>query len=418
MQGMSPDMEDLMRKASEAYPLKETGDRWDEIASKINVSKPELEKHFRYKKHLTSLILLFLFLFLGLSLMKIIGKDKLSKTGSAKTRSVAKKMEDMQKTGTTEEVLWVFEDKKSTGQNDGRQSNRQEKFREQHPVISQQQEFGKTITYKKLGRTEKFKDKIPVAEFNTINEWTLTSKLEKHRMAKIDAFFNHPEFTLNPKALPFDLTPSRLSFGKKKNAFYHNRFYYGITAGTDFNSIKAQGSIKSGWNIGFVGGYYFNKKISIETGLRFSQKYYSTMGDYFSTKVIGPAMPAAMKIMEVDGFSKIIEIPVALRYDFIQNYKGSFFTSAGFSSYILTKEDNEYHTYMNGAEEMMYGTYKNNKQYFAASVDFGMGYSRKLGNRSYIRIQPYVQIPLKGIGVGDLQIMSTGLRIGLTRQAH
>ena len=66
MQEMSPDMEDLMRKASEAYPLRQMDDRWDEIASKIPVAPPLAEgKNRGFGKYYAFTLLLFLFLFLG-----------------------------------------------------------------------------------------------------------------------------------------------------------------------------------------------------------------------------------------------------------------------------------------------------------------------------------------------------------------
>ena len=69
---------------------------------------------------------------------------------------------------------------------------------------------------------------------------------------------------------------------------------------------------------------------------------------------------------------------------------------------------------MNGTENKMFGSYSENKKYFAATVDVSFGYERKLGG-SHIKLQPYLQLPVRGIGVGDLPIKSAGMRVGLTR---
>ena len=129
-------------------------------------------------------------------------------------------------------------------------------------------------------------------------------------------------------------------------------------------------------------------------------------------------MPAAMKLMDVKGTSKVVEIPVHLRYDFSNKKDHCYFSSAGFSSYILTKESNQYHTFLNGAEYMLYGTYKNNRGYFAASFDLAIGYEKNFGKKSNIRFQPYVQLPIKGIGVGNLHVMSAGVHIAITRSSR
>jgi len=211
---------------------------------------------------------------------------------------------------------------------------------------------------------------------------------------------------------------SSLSNSTKKkatNKILMHRFYYGLILGTELNSIENQDMKKAGFNIGLMGGYRFTKHISVETGVLFSQKYYTTAGQYFSLKEIGPMMPAAMKVMDVKGASILVEIPLHVRYDVLAKKDHRFFSSAGISSYILTKESNQYHTSLNGTEAMMYATYKKNRGYFAASLDLAIGYEKNIGKKSSIRIQPYIQVPIKGIGVGSLKVMSPGVHIAYRR---
>ena len=150
----------------------------------------------------------------------------------------------------------------------------------------------------------------------------------------------------------------------------------------------------------------------------FSKKHYTTSGDNFSMKVVGSTMPPPMKIMQVDGYSRIIEIPVSVRYDFAKTPNGNFFASTGLSSYLLTNENNQYHTMLNGTEQMMYGNYKKNETYVAGSIDLGVGYSQNFGKKNSIRFQPYLQIPVNGIGVGDLHVMGTGIRLSLVQRVQ
>ena len=196
------------------------------------------------------------------------------------------------------------------------------------------------------------------------------------------------------------------------------KLYFGLLAGPGFNTVEKQKLTKAGLNFGVLAGYEISRAFSIETGIIWSQKFYSTSGAHFNMKIIGPAMPAGMNVMEIDGCTQVLEIPVNLRYSFLQRNKRSLYSIAGFSSYIVDKESNHYHTSMNGAAEMMYGTYKSNSGYFASSINLGIGYEQRLGKKANVRVQPYVQLPVTGIGVGDLHVMSTGLYIGITRTAH
>jgi hypothetical protein len=418
MQDMSPDMEDLMRKASEAYPLKETDDRWDEIASKINAHapRPEPKKESRYKKYFASIFLLLLFLFLGFFFFNKTGIGKFNIPGATQTNKPNQDIQPLQGNSLEKAKLLLTNKsnaliQKKPGDKIPHSASSENKI----AIIKQKTITPTKLTKKTLNADEEIDNYIPISNKN---EPAATSEKQNIPINKLELVFEYSEFSLRPKTFSFDLDKSVLSLSKKKGGFYNKEFYYGLVAGPGFNTIKNQEFKKAGWNIGLVGGYYFNKKFSVETGLLFSQKYYTTMGDHFSMKEIGPAMPSAMKIMAVDGYSKMIEIPVLFRYGFVQNSKRSFFSSAGFSSYILANENNQYHTSVNGTEQMMYGTYKNNKRYFAASLDLGIGYAQNFGNKNNIRFQPYLQIPLKGVGVGDLQIMGAGLRIALTRRAH
>ena len=413
MEDINPDMEDLLRKASENYPLKQTEDRWDEIASKISsvpVVKPA-RKMVLDKRYLFALLFLLTLLFVGLFILKPVKLNNIQpafvhqkdSSQESNIRSITQLSSNTQKKITTNDHV-TTENEKEYFNNENKKLKTRDSQNFFNKAISQIRIEQKTI----MGRNNRNNDKQVYTFFN---EDTLASK------PNIPPYNNKP---LAGKAFAFDTAQSVISSAENKekrvtSSFSRKGFYYGLLAGPGFNSIKSQGLKKPGLNIGILGGYRFGKRISVETGLLFSQKYYTTAGKYFSMKEIGPAMPSAMTVMEVDGSTSVIEMPVHFRYDVFRNFKHSFFSSTGFSSYIITKESNQYHASLNGAEEMVYGTYKNAKRYFAASLDLAVGYEHNLGKKNKIRLQPYIKLPLKGIGVGDLQVMSIGLHTGITR---
>ena len=134
-------------------------------------------------------------------------------------------------------------------------------------------------------------------------------------------------------------------------------------------------------------------------------------------KTISSSMPTDMKIMDVKSSTDFLQIPIHVRYDLKNRNDHRFFAAAGFSSYILFKESNSYHTMHNGNEAMMYSTYKNRDSYFAGSFDVSIGYEKDIGNTATLRIEPYLQLPLKGVGVGELQLKTAGARLVLTRSS-
>ena len=71
MQDLGPDIEDLLRRASEAYPLKQSEDKWDDIAAKLSDKSSGglvvQKKWWQHKSLYTGLVLLF-FVLIGLEL--------------------------------------------------------------------------------------------------------------------------------------------------------------------------------------------------------------------------------------------------------------------------------------------------------------------------------------------------------------
>ena len=166
-------------------------------------------------------------------------------------------------------------------------------------------------------------------------------------------------------------------------------------------------------DLGIVTGYQFTRSLSIETGLFFSHKTYFSDGKYFQMKSGDPAMPSGMEVLSLEGSSSVLEVPLKLKYNFSQKRKSDLFSSIGVSSYIMTKEKNNYHAMMNGAPQQMTGSYKNRNRYVAAAVNLSAGYEYKPGYKNTIRIEPYIQIPIRGIGVGSIPITSAGVHIGV-----
>ena len=193
--------------------------------------------------------------------------------------------------------------------------------------------------------------------------------------------------------------------------------YWGIVFGPAINQVKNQRLQKPGFDIGIVAGIpIFKGRAFVETGLLYTQKNYYSDGRYFNMDKMGP-MPG-MEIMSLEGSSRLFEVPVTLRYQVLQKNRSGFFLSAGVSSYLMTSEENSYDAMMNGAPEKMLGSYKEKSRYMAVMANIGAEYNYSIGNRTSLRIEPYLQIPLKGIGMGSMPVMTTGLHIGLMRLAR
>jgi hypothetical protein len=187
--------------------------------------------------------------------------------------------------------------------------------------------------------------------------------------------------------------------------------YYGVATGIELNKIKNQGMTKAGLNAALVLGLQISKKISVETGVQLSQKKYYSAGEYFKPKT--GTMPANMSISSLEGTSTLIEIPVSVKYN-LSKKKNTLYGKAGLSTYIITKENNKYQAVISGQQQEVNGEYNKTHCYPASDIRLSMGYQHALNKKLNIRAEPYIQIPLKGIGIGALPVTSTGLQLVLT----
>jgi Outer membrane protein beta-barrel domain len=195
---------------------------------------------------------------------------------------------------------------------------------------------------------------------------------------------------------------------KVKKQTKQNGFYLGFTAGPEYSGVRKL-ELHPGYEAGIIAGYQLNPKLALETGILFSKKNYACDGKYFHTDKLPQPMPAGMEVLSLSGNCTVFEIPVKLNYTIVNNSNANFYLSAGFSSYLLSNENNRYKTLMSGIIYDMTGSYKNTSFYPAATADISIGFEKKLNKGNKLRLEPYLQLPLKGIGVGAMKITSAGV---------
>jgi hypothetical protein len=402
MQDLEHDMDELFRKAAKEYPLK-TGDNWNAIAAKIAGNKvdPEAKEKFLRPGKLSAL-LLFLLMFLFTSMFLLLPTS--NKYGEIQTNPIGEKNGTFSTTVAGNQI-----------------SSRQDIKNKTSQLTSLQD--AQLIYSTMKARTSAISNTYKI-EADVLDETIAQGSMEEINSIGQGFLFEFP--SLKNNMLPF--APEKQLFpalaekqentkkGGGKSSI--GGFYYGIRMGPGLSAVKKQALKRTGFDIGLLMGYRLSDTWSVESGLLYARKYYVTDGKYFDMGIIGPMMPAGMEVMKIEGTSRVLEIPMHLRFDFTRNRQQRFFSSAGFSSFIMTEEKNRYHTMYNGTEAKMIASYKKDRRYFAAAFDLSAGYEKQLGNKYRLRIEPYVQIPVKGVGVGNLQVIKTGISLGLTRTAN
>jgi len=410
MQDLDNNMDELLRKAADNYGLKPGQSNWEIIAPQLEYTAADTvltKRKNNFKKYSAATILTWMFLICGgifnrqahykpeaIPAHKII-TNHIAGNNSEEVNTISRVSPDYEKINAP-----ANHKEQTTGDQrfyNGYSNNapgikiRQEQTLKQFSISSQgsnEKKAVKTLQLKNnayniddnnVPATEKAATKTAAGENNTNNAPAVTQKI-----------------TL-----------------KKQTGFYG-----GLLAGVSFNAVKYQGLRKPGFDFGLLAGYQFNKNISLETGLLYAKKNYYSDGKYFSMNKVGGSMPQGMQVLSLEGSTQLLEIPVRVKYSLVQKKNNTVYTAAGISSYVLLKEKNNYLTLLNGTKENIISTYPQSSGYFAASVHLGAGYEYKASDKINIRIEPYVQIPLKGIGVGSLPVMSAGIRAGFSFPSH
>lgn len=200
---------------------------------------------------------------------------------------------------------------------------------------------------------------------------------------------------------------------KQTPASLKTGLYYGLVASPDITTVKMQRTSNVGYNVGLIAGYRISKRLAVETGVIYERKYYYSTGKYFDTKKT--PWPTTMKVLDVDGWCNMFELPLNVRYTFAMGAKSSWYVNGGVSSYIMKKQGYNYKYEYYGAYGSRDWVYNTSTKDWLSNIHVGVGYERPLGILGTLRVEPYVKIPVKGIGVGELPVTSVGMNIGLTR---
>ena len=197
----------------------------------------------------------------------------------------------------------------------------------------------------------------------------------------------------------------------KKQSKKSSHGYIGLSGAPDFSTVRFQTMKGIGTTFGVLLGYSFNARWAVESGLYVDRKRYYTAGEYFKK-----SMPAGYTLLNADGTCYMWEIPVNVRYNLSTSPRMKWFATAGLSTYLMTSEQYTYQVQNNWVRTEGYWNFHNPSRYWFSIVNLSAGFEQRVGKIGNLRLEPYVRIPLSGIGTGSLPILSAGVNIGFTRQ--
>ena len=205
--------------------------------------------------------------------------------------------------------------------------------------------------------------------------------------------------------------------GPQKTVRINRSLSIGFTFGADYTDGGGISNNQLSNNIGITLGYYLTSKLSVNTGLIYSNKFYWAPGHDHDRPSVPPngtntTYAWAPDIEYVNGAFNMYEVPLTLRYDFARNEKTRFFINAGASSYFLLKQTNIYFTHNGGGRPVAWLTKDESpSNYWFGVGDLSFGLETDLGKGFSFQAEPFFRIPFQKMGVENLKMYSYGFML-------
>jgi len=182
-------------------------------------------------------------------------------------------------------------------------------------------------------------------------------------------------------------------------------FAFTLSAGPDLSSVdfNEPGEWRMAYGVGVI--YSLSKKISLRTGFFAGRKIYTAGPNDYHSNYNPPA-----SLQKIEANCLVYEIPLNVLYSFPKLKKHNWFVGGGLSSYLMKEETYEYiHKDPWGQPRYYTANYKNENAHFFSVANLSGGYQYHFSDRFSMMAEPYVKIPLSGVGQGKVQLNSGGI---------
>jgi hypothetical protein len=257
------------------------------------------------------------------------------------------------------------------------------------------------------------KNDITINQDKTKSDETLSTpftnkandQLSKDKTALNNPVIQPNEVTNNTQQLQASSTTKTTP--KKGKSGLMNGLSFFVSAGPDISKAQNSkaGKVTMSWGLGVA---YTLNRFTLKTGVfSANKKYWAGPDDY----KLSYTPPSSLKFMGADANCRVIEIPVKVSYNFAVKDRSNWFAGAGLSSYLMKREDYLYEYKSNTTGNSYYHSYetKNENKHYFSVMNLSGGYTYRLSKTISLSAEPYVEVPLTGIGAGKVHLNSGGL---------
>jgi hypothetical protein len=187
-----------------------------------------------------------------------------------------------------------------------------------------------------------------------------------------------------------------------------------LSIAPDFSTVAFDYYSDPGQAFGLMLHYHVKRSWSFSTGVVKSFKKYTGDGEdyappngYWRNNTNG-IIPGT-----IDGSCNVLEIPVMVQYTIANKGKSRFLVGAGASSYIMLNESYKYNFDQPNPGAKQGWSSKKASGLFFNVINVTAGFEHRIFPGFMMGIEPYLKIPIEGVGWSDLKLYSAGASLTL-----
>lgn len=231
----------------------------------------------------------------------------------------------------------------------------------------------------------------------------VSSRLLKDRTPSTESLYAVPESQLQVIGMS---APGRIVDVK---APARHPLFIKLAVSPDFSSIDYGGSGKTGINLGPMIEYGITPRLSISGGILWSKKVYDQKDPEKSYGNGGVSYQANM----LDADCRIIDIPLNVTYYMFPGRKTNLFVTLGTSSYLMLDEMYVYTVSRYSHDYKYVEKYANGNMEWFSMLNLSAGLQHQMGPRWFLQAEPFLKAPMKGVGEGKVNLVSTGVFVSI-----
>ncbi len=190
-----------------------------------------------------------------------------------------------------------------------------------------------------------------------------------------------------------------------------------IVVSPDLSAVGLHNFARPGTNVGAMLEHRLAPRWSVQAGLLRSMKVYNAqLSDYTWTGKRWAVMPE-----DVDGRCVMLDIPLNLRYDFVRHSRTNgqqpdrWFVSGGATTYVILNEDYTYNYAWPDNPAIKFRNWRvdSTSRYGFSQLNLSVGFERTFSRRLSWQVEPFIKLPLKGVGFYKINLLSTGAFLSL-----